>query len=382
MDPSWGSVASGGSSRSDSNGQQSHADKPKAAKCTAVRLSSRTTFKTVNVSEHAKLYLITTQPHFFFRQADAVAGFAAAAQVASYVSETLETLAHIEQLQPSQKQNRHATLQVLDFLEPNTWLFITTCIMTVLSWILHNSQLTEGLFRQARIPCALAQDEACFAESVLAIRGMGLQVKSRWAGGRQVTRFVDVQHLQAAVINEAYSCFKVHFYLAFVLVGQRTLDVAFRGHEPRLPLLQAVYAGLQEVLFGEAPCTPLTQERYDEALSVGRKQLQEYRHGLQHGGVPSKDGLTHSRTPYAARLWVDGVVSPYGGGDDTTGAVAYMGGQQHPVVETELDRWAAEDQGLPPLAEALSASQHQTGSVLQGAQLPPRLPRGSPVPSL
>jgi len=207
---------------------------------------------------------------------------------------------------------------------------------------------------------------------------MGLQLKSRWAGGKQVTRFVDLQHLQAAVINEAYTCFQVRFYLAFVLAGQRSLDVAFRGHEPRLPVLQSVYAGLQSVLFGEAPSSLLTQRRYDEALAVGRKQLQQYRHGLKHGAPVSSDG-THSRTPYAARLWADGVVSAYGGGDDTTGAAAHAGGSNAPAMETELDRWAAEDAGIASLHEIMP---NGLLDVPLSPRLPYRHPRASPPQSV
>jgi len=199
---------------------------------------------------------------------------------------------------------------------------------------------------------------------------MGLQLKSRWAGGAQVTRFVDVQHLQAAVINEAYTCFQVRFYLAFVLARQRTLDVAFRGHEPRLPVLQSVYAGIQNVLFGEGPSSLLTQERYDEALSVGRKQLREYRHGLRHGGAAASNG-THSRTPYAARLWAEGVVGVYGGGDDTTGATAYVGGLSAPVFETQLDRWAAADAGEASLEQLMPDGSMEL-------PLSPRLPQRGP----
>ena len=109
---------------------------------------------------------------------------------------------------------------------------------------------------------------------------------------------------------------------------------------------------------------------------MGRKQLQEYRHGLKYGAPVASNG-THSRTPYAARLWAEGVVGAYGGGDDTTGATAFVGGLTAPAFETELDRWAAEDAGVATLEQLMPDGTLEL-------PLSPRLPqpRSSPAQSL
>ena len=140
-----------------------------------------------------------------------------------------------------------------------------------------------------------------------------MQLQSKLAGGKQVTRFIDRQALRATLLNEGYTCFTVRFYVAFLLQGSADLAVAFEGHMPRLPVVHATYAGVQAVMDGEPEAPTLTQSRYDAATSVGRRELQLYRAGLTADGKAAGDSDLE-RVPYSVLLWRNGVVSPYGGG--------------------------------------------------------------------
>ncbi|CAE7820354.1 PIGH, partial [Symbiodinium sp. KB8] len=99
----------------------------------------------------------------------------------------------------------------------------------------HALRLAIGL-ALASVVCHVLHGQQVVEESVLAVRGMGVQLQSKSAGGRQVTRFIDREQLRAAVVNEGYTCFSVRFYLAFLTAGSDELAVAFAGHTPRLPV--------------------------------------------------------------------------------------------------------------------------------------------------
>ena len=96
-------------------------------------------------------------------------------------------------------------------------------------------------------------------ESVLALRGLGVQVKSVRRGGAAAVRFVDAGSLRALVVNEGVQRCDVRYYLALVLAGagaaaaaadaDRALLTLFDASRPRLPALASAYRSLLPALF-------------------------------------------------------------------------------------------------------------------------------------
>lgn len=59
------------------------------------------------------------------------------------------------------------------------------------------------------------------------VAGLGLQLQTHFADGREEARFVDLQRVRGAVINEGITMHRVVYYLALLVEGQDRLAVAF-----------------------------------------------------------------------------------------------------------------------------------------------------------
>lgn len=87
-------------------------------------------------------------------------------------------------------------------------------------------------------------------ETVLAARGLGVQVKAvRQGGGTPYVRFVHAGDLRALVVNEGIQACDVRYYLALVVAGADTLTLLFENSRPRLPAIASAYRSLLPVLF-------------------------------------------------------------------------------------------------------------------------------------
>lgn len=69
----------------------------------------------------------------------------------------------------------------------------------------------------------------CIEESLLVIRGLGVQVSTSspsylWTGS---TRFIPTRSIQDIFIHEAFKGFEVKFYLAIVVEGEAEVVVVF-----------------------------------------------------------------------------------------------------------------------------------------------------------
>ena len=65
-------------------------------------------------------------------------------------------------------------------------------------------------------------------ESILVVKGLGLQLQARFADGREeVARFLDLDRVTAVIINEGFTMHRVVYYLAFLVEGRDELVVAF-----------------------------------------------------------------------------------------------------------------------------------------------------------
>ena len=65
-------------------------------------------------------------------------------------------------------------------------------------------------------------------ESVLAVRGLGVQLTTKYASGAVRHKFIDHSLLRDIIINEGFTMFRVIFYLAFQVKGESKLILPFQ----------------------------------------------------------------------------------------------------------------------------------------------------------
>jgi len=88
-------------------------------------------------------------------------------------------------------------------------------------------------------------------ESLVAMRGLGVQLKSVRRNGAASCQFLDANSLKSVVINEGIQMCDVRYYMALVVVGRKSLVLLFDNSRPRLPLLSKAYRQISPVLFPE-----------------------------------------------------------------------------------------------------------------------------------
>ncbi len=117
-----------------------------------------------------------------------------------------------------------------------------------------------GLRLAALAALLAALPQPVVQESVLALRGLGVQVKTVRRGGAAACRFVDAGSVRALVVNEGFQACDVRYYLALVLARRGRLMLLFDHARPRLPALASAYRALLPALFPDA--TAAAAHRY------------------------------------------------------------------------------------------------------------------------
>lgn len=59
------------------------------------------------------------------------------------------------------------------------------------------------------------------------MRQLGVQLTTRYYSGAEDSYFIDVNKIQAVIINEGISMGDIIFYLAFIVKGKKKLVIAF-----------------------------------------------------------------------------------------------------------------------------------------------------------
>lgn len=101
-------------------------------------------------------------------------------------------------------------------------------------------------------------------ESVVAMRGLGLQMRSLRANGSQHCHFIDAHSLKAVIVNEGIQMCDVRYYLALVVSGRRNLVLLFDAARPRLPCIGRAYRLLLPTLFPDSCAADC--DRYLDAI--------------------------------------------------------------------------------------------------------------------
>eukprot|EP00164_Ancoracysta_twista_P006876 GFYU01009673.1.p1 GENE.GFYU01009673.1~~GFYU01009673.1.p1 ORF type:complete len:171 (+),score=34.20 GFYU01009673.1:90-602(+) len=111
------------------------------------------------------------------------------------------------------------------------WVFYVLIFLVVLNAHLHLKK--QGIVKE---------------ESVLLMQELGIQLKTKYAGGKEKTFFIDKSKIKNVIINEGITNWSVIYYIAFVVEGHNQLIVAYSNLCPRLNLLQKVYHPIRAMI--------------------------------------------------------------------------------------------------------------------------------------
>ncbi|KAF1799451.1 GPI-GlcNAc transferase complex, PIG-H component-domain-containing protein [Mucor lusitanicus] len=91
-------------------------------------------------------------------------------------------------------------------------------------------------------------------ESILAIRDVGIQVKTTYWGGSSVSRFINRNKIDDVIINEGISFWQIKSYMAILVKDEDKMVVVFEHLLPRLkPVLLRAYQGTRTIIFTQKP---------------------------------------------------------------------------------------------------------------------------------
>jgi hypothetical protein len=79
------------------------------------------------------------------------------------------------------------------------------------------------------------------SESLVVAAGLGAQTAVRKSNGAVATHFIPAASLRTVVVNEGVQMCDVHYYLAVLVAGRKTLVLPFEHARPRLPVLGRVF---------------------------------------------------------------------------------------------------------------------------------------------
>jgi len=89
-------------------------------------------------------------------------------------------------------------------------------------------------------------------ESILAIRNVGVQVKTTYLSGRSVSHFIERSRICDIIIHEAITMWQVKFYMAIIVARQDRMIVVFEHLLPQLnPTVITVYRGARSMIFSD-----------------------------------------------------------------------------------------------------------------------------------
>jgi hypothetical protein len=93
-------------------------------------------------------------------------------------------------------------------------------------------------------------------ESVLAARGVGLQLTSTFDSGARTVRFLEAQTIRSIIINEGIQGCTVQFYLAVIATGQKEMVLVFPHSQPRLAVIVPIFRDLHALMTPQHASAP------------------------------------------------------------------------------------------------------------------------------
>eukprot|EP00898_Chlorokybus_atmophyticus_P000097 jgi/Chlat1/1088/Chrsp110S01545 len=87
------------------------------------------------------------------------------------------------------------------------------------------------------------------SESLLVLRGVGVQLCTTYYSGLSSFTFLDIERVRALVINEAIGAVTCHFYMAIIVEGSDSMTLVFPKLLPRIAILRKVYQEAHPAMF-------------------------------------------------------------------------------------------------------------------------------------
>ncbi|KAI8866392.1 hypothetical protein GQ42DRAFT_105982, partial [Ramicandelaber brevisporus] len=86
------------------------------------------------------------------------------------------------------------------------------------------------------------------SESLMAMRGIGLQLKTTYRCGLTTSRFIDQRRVVDVIINEGFRRLQAIFYLAVLVDNSRDMVVLFGNMQPSLDQLRYIRSQARSLL--------------------------------------------------------------------------------------------------------------------------------------
>lgn len=90
-----------------------------------------------------------------------------------------------------------------------------------------------------------------YEERMIVMRDVGIQMVTRYWGGKETFSFVETNKIQAMVINEGFHQMSVIAYLAFILEDGNEMALGFKHLFPPMHSLVQIYRASRALMFGE-----------------------------------------------------------------------------------------------------------------------------------
>jgi hypothetical protein len=102
-----------------------------------------------------------------------------------------------------------------------TILFIAGVLLGARSWFFWSLIVVLGIARLSLRRHVVVQ------ESLLVMRGVGVQLGTLYSNGRREQQLIQQAHIKNVIINEGIKSYKVMFYMAFLVEGVDHMLIAF-----------------------------------------------------------------------------------------------------------------------------------------------------------
>ena len=86
-------------------------------------------------------------------------------------------------------------------------------------------------------------------ETLVMIKGLGLQITKHKRNGSQSNLFIDCSEIREVIINESLTPYHVRICLGIILIKSQELIVPFQNFDIKLVQARQVYKNAREILF-------------------------------------------------------------------------------------------------------------------------------------
>ncbi|KAJ7517682.1 hypothetical protein O6H91_21G035100 [Diphasiastrum complanatum] len=129
------------------------------------------------------------------------------------------------------------------------WLTLMLCSFLLIFNSIFVSQVINGLeciFLLSTLIVRMFQKNEVTEEAVILMPMLGVQLETSYHSGKVMRRFLPMQKILAAVINEAVTPTTCYFYLALLVREKSELTLVFQEVRPPLDVLISIWKALND----------------------------------------------------------------------------------------------------------------------------------------